>query len=545
MAAPTNIQDLVTAVDLLGVEGPGEGIRTQLDPDEPLQIGRGLRGLEVPDPLVSLQHARIEWTGKGYQITDLNSAKGTILEGERLKSNEPAPLVIGMRFTVGDTTFELVERHAGMRRAAEFAALGAMALVLLGALIWVLMPAREPKVALLWGAPIHQGDHADRELAVDAAYLRLRGLDPRKLRIRRVTDADADGVDEVWLKGPRWEYAITFDAEGNWTHLGTLPLGCADVRNAGAGLPILECGPTTWAILDGTEYEPLSQEGAVLWGVPRESWKDQPGFAPSELVKPWQVSLRRPPALAGFLAANGVDTPVHYLVCEEAFPGVPPLVLTERGSFRTLSTGCRAALGVSGLDLESVRAIAFTATGYTALMDDLQVHLSGSTDGVFRKPEHDALSAAWNAVPTAGPYVLSFEAQDHFFAPVAAERTLAAGVRRMPAKGTPMPRATTATLVGPGEVGVDPEGCAKLRVEVARNWSCQLAQACVTSGGFLTVRDVGCGDGTTLVSAPYTPGSYDGTVDDLEVRVQIEGVDMGDRVDVHRARVAWRKAPPG
>ncbi len=41
---------------------------------------------------VSKQHARIQGTGNGYQITDLGSTNGTWVNKVRLKSNQPAAL---------------------------------------------------------------------------------------------------------------------------------------------------------------------------------------------------------------------------------------------------------------------------------------------------------------------------------------------------------------------------------------------------------------------------------------------------------------------
>ena len=50
---------------------------------------------------VSRHHAAIERTGTGYQIVDLSSTAGTYLNGERMVSNTPYPLTVGMRVSFG------------------------------------------------------------------------------------------------------------------------------------------------------------------------------------------------------------------------------------------------------------------------------------------------------------------------------------------------------------------------------------------------------------------------------------------------------------
>lgn len=530
------------ALDLVGIEGPGEGLHVPLDPDEPLLIGRGLRGLEVPDPHVSLQHARIEWRDDHYVVRDLDSATGTEVNGHKLAPDRPVALEIDTEITVGRSVFKVVERHARWRRAAEITAVLALVFSLVSAVAWFLAPRRDVGVSLVWGDAIAQGSEQAAELRLDLPYLRRRGLDARKLQIRRVTDADQDGIDEVWLASADAEYVITFEPSGRWVELGELPRGCVDLRDSGGvGMPMLECGSVTWAILDAGRYQPLAQEGVVLWGVPEDAWTG-PGIAPSSKVKPYRAALRREEALAGFLAANGIDQPVHYIVCETAFDKVRPVALLQNGELRELTRGCGQSIQVGGVELVGVRAVAFTAGGHAALVRDVEVFLSGGTDGIFRAPELDEFSVAWSSRPEVmSARFVTFDGQDHYFEPVAAESGIP-GVRSLPhdrKKKLPPPRSQTATIVGTGVVQIDPPGCALLEAQT-EPWTCPLAQGCLSSSTFLTLRSVGCDEGA-VVEGTYAGGDRDLDVGDLQLRLRIESVDRDNLIEVTRAQVAWRE----
>ncbi len=63
--------------------------------------------LRLTDPKVSRHHARIERKGADYVLTDLGSANGTYVEGQRL--TEPHTLEQGERFTIGDTEITYLE----------------------------------------------------------------------------------------------------------------------------------------------------------------------------------------------------------------------------------------------------------------------------------------------------------------------------------------------------------------------------------------------------------------------------------------------------
>ncbi len=73
-----------------------------------LSIGRAEdNDLTLPDPKVSRHHARIRREGGTYILTDLGSANGTVVSGNRLSA--PHTLKQGERFTIGDTELTYLE----------------------------------------------------------------------------------------------------------------------------------------------------------------------------------------------------------------------------------------------------------------------------------------------------------------------------------------------------------------------------------------------------------------------------------------------------
>ncbi len=65
-------------------EGSGAGTTVELG-EHPLLIGRDASsGLRLTDAQVSKEHARVEWTGAGYTIVDLDSTFGTLVNNLRI-----------------------------------------------------------------------------------------------------------------------------------------------------------------------------------------------------------------------------------------------------------------------------------------------------------------------------------------------------------------------------------------------------------------------------------------------------------------------------
>src|SRR5687767_14933399 len=104
-------RDRMTAnIDLICVEGPLAGERIPLSPHSPLLIGRSKRGVHLPDPLVSIEHAEISWTTDRYYIIDLGSLSGTFLDEKRL-TRDPTPLLPGMSLQIGESLFRVELRR--------------------------------------------------------------------------------------------------------------------------------------------------------------------------------------------------------------------------------------------------------------------------------------------------------------------------------------------------------------------------------------------------------------------------------------------------
>jgi phage tail-like protein len=57
--------------------------------------------VRLDSPLISRQHAQLDCTAAGCQITDLGSANGTVLNGERLEPQTPATLNHGSLIEIG------------------------------------------------------------------------------------------------------------------------------------------------------------------------------------------------------------------------------------------------------------------------------------------------------------------------------------------------------------------------------------------------------------------------------------------------------------
>src|SRR5690348_13810805 len=72
---------------LVAVSGDVDAGEETLVPREtPLVVGRTSKGLQLHDPLVSIQHARISYDiRRGYVVEDLKSATGTWVDEECVK----------------------------------------------------------------------------------------------------------------------------------------------------------------------------------------------------------------------------------------------------------------------------------------------------------------------------------------------------------------------------------------------------------------------------------------------------------------------------
>ena len=86
-----------------------------------LQIGRTKSSaVYIKDPAVSQKHARLEWTGSKYTITDLGSSNGTTVNEKEIDENDPVEIRDGDVIVVGtDTTVKVFVAAAADQTKAE------------------------------------------------------------------------------------------------------------------------------------------------------------------------------------------------------------------------------------------------------------------------------------------------------------------------------------------------------------------------------------------------------------------------------------------
>ncbi len=542
-----------TDLKLVALAGDVEpGMSVPLDPARPLSVGRSSKGLQLPDPLVSIRHAQIGFDQRrGYFVKDLDSATGTWVD-EELIQNDSRPIGIGTRLRFGDTTFELQVRRR-FSPVLTWAMAAAVVMCVLAGIVWLLAGLKAPPEPLLaWDEPIRQSaTYSSDRLKVPIEFARERGLRVSDLRIRRVTDGDWDGLDEVWIReGTKREFIITFNPDGSWRTLGELPVDChdeADGFGEADGFTAQNCAGVTYLYVDGG-YRVGSHDGVVVWTRPRGHGGDpEEGGQAGGLdllsdvpLKPIRVVLREPARMAGFLGERGINEPVHYLICEDAFPGIKPQVLTSMGQIKPLAFGCVRHINLSAPTEGHPVAVAFTAHGREALLADVTTFYGGTPDPIFVEEQRSLLEAASRSPGyERGALKLSAEGVPVFMDPIPEERPLGTGRSLIP-KSTRQPAsepATVATITSAGVAELDPDGCTQLRVTTA-DFNC--FGMCSGGSTFLQIDEVGCGEPRALLSAPYRGGTVEVQVEGLQVRAVVESSTGAGRYRVDRARVAWR-----
>jgi S-DNA-T family DNA segregation ATPase FtsK/SpoIIIE len=97
------------ATVLVIASGPAAGHRIALSDGDRL-IGRDLNcDVAVADASISRRHLRITTVSGTTTVTDLNSANGTLVDGEPLLPQLPARLAIGATVSIGDSELRVVE----------------------------------------------------------------------------------------------------------------------------------------------------------------------------------------------------------------------------------------------------------------------------------------------------------------------------------------------------------------------------------------------------------------------------------------------------
>lgn len=570
-----------SALDLVVLNGPLEGEVVQLKPNAPLLLGRSAKGMQLIDPLVSLNHAEITWQGDRYWIEDLESATGTFVNDVRL-SDKAVVLVPGMRIRMGETDIEVRERP----RSAVLRIVGAAAalfILFLGVKSFMASIEIEYDPAIRWYEPIRQGaGYTSSVLRIPTDFIRETGVDHRELRIEQVSDYDGNGVDELWLDWPNGRRVVTFNPDGTWRTIAEPAKDCrVKNRTLGEGLPAecyvdpnrvrtevpeackafdngqtfpdLDCTGTTYRF-DGSAYVIAEHEGVYTWMPPTKIVAKKVGKATVEEKQvvdgppePFLFTLVKGSQFAGFLAERGVVEPVHYLVCEDALPGIRAQVLTEAGEIVPLSVGCIGDIEVEGPTRQAEfgngqpMIFALTGVGYEALMADVKVYMSGGSDTLFMTQGQRDFYASISRPPQRrkGAIRLSFQGPERIFDPVAHEQPIP-GKHALQASEfarQPPPTANTIVIDGPGRYDLD--GCSELEVTM-RDWHCKFTKGCTASTRFMTVRNIGCGDGGAL-DVPYQRGVSPYRDPHIEGRVAVESIDQNGQIDVLRVRFAYRR----
>jgi len=565
--------------------------------DKPLPIGRSSRGLRLLDPLVSIQHARIQVDPRrGYVIEDLGSATGTWVDEECI-TGDSRPIGVGTLLRFGDTVYE-VASATGVPLWMKLVGVGALVMVLLAALVIGIVPAlksSESANILTVPEPINVGKHKLTVLDVPADFLRKRGLHVSELSIMEMTDYDHDYYQELWLQTSAGsEFVITFPKgmhpeQPEWVILGEFPAGCTPAgQNTGLDeFPMLNCEDTLY-VFDGVRYLVVRQDGVVVYyrtdGKRGAASARTPAPAPADEEEEEEEDPDPPPggtrtiefagveeeldpdlsvgrfvlkneeAMSGFLVDRGVHAPVHYLICEDAFPGIAAQALMIDGTIQVMAKGCIHELRMDGTVFGDPVAFALTAVGAQALIDDVTTFYSGSPDGLFLPVSRREIVAPLAKRPgfKVGATRVFGETRDNRsggFNPVPDDhqslKTRARALFEQDARiVAPATKATTATILREGQTLLETgHSCVKLLVET--NEFATYGFRNMLGATFLTVSEVGCGSKTTLIKTGYPKlrnGVHDATTNGLEVRAVVETMVSTQGTDVVRARVAWRDA---
>ncbi|MCB9678588.1 MAG: FHA domain-containing protein [Alphaproteobacteria bacterium] len=574
------------AYDLVAIGGPVAGDRFPLvASDEAIIIGRTQRGINLPDPLVSVKHASLSFTRGGWTITDLDSATGVKVNGEPIPVQRPVALQVGDVVLIGECELQLDSGGSRVLRRLLWAMAPAwmMVFVAAGVLFWV---TGDRPVTLTTGSEIHTPTGTAKSLTIPKPFIRAHALDVREMRLRRITDLDEDGVDELWLYVGQDEIIITFGEDGSWQLLGRLPQGCVDQRGS-VGFPDLACDGIDYRMLDGA-YRAVAQLDPVVWFVGEATGEYKPeekedkgkkgkkvktktktkiGPDGEEIVVntgmekvpelaalhgakgpvAFRLAMGNVDQLAGFLAAQGITEPVHYIICEDALPGMPAQALLRGGVVQPLAFGCGKDVKLEGVRAQAfegakISAIAFTAAGREMLPKHLAYTWSGAPDPLFVPGFYRGVvdtAARW-PIPLKGGVYLGFESAGHVFHPIASEPILPDRVR-LDAEDAIQVEAITATILSPGKATLDPAGCAQVEIR-ARAFRCAFIRGCMPGKKFIQVVEKGCGEEKVIATAGYHSGATVGATDNVEVRIEVQTQSAMSVTDVIQVRVGAR--PP-
>lgn len=152
------------------VSGPGGSSEVALSPGTPITVGRDAASdIVLASPVVSKHHAVIRYAGGECVVEDLESANGTLVNGQPIAVSV---VHVGDRVQIGDFSLEVVDRGAGRRgragkseaaQSSKVIRLGITALatmVVMLVLMLLMMPAEEEPA----GGALRRADAGERTL---------------------------------------------------------------------------------------------------------------------------------------------------------------------------------------------------------------------------------------------------------------------------------------------------------------------------------------------------------------------------------------------
>lgn len=553
------------------ITDPPDGI--ELDPARAVKIGRaGSSDIKIHDQLVEVHHARMYFDPgrEHWIIEDLKSKNGTFVNGECLRDGTRV-VRPGTELRFGDARLKV---HRSLWRLPWWAlAVGAFAggLVIIAAvLLFAFLQQTSEKEYIEVGRDgiMTPKGRLDR-IETDPEFLRARGLS-WNLKMRRVSDGDDNGIDELWLDvNNQQELVITFDDEMRWIELGLMPLGGVPSRSA--GYPEIDVRSERWRMDPRlNRYRPFEHDAPVVWyreedapppppptkakgkgllgrnkaPAPAETPPEPLGLKPLKPLKATRLSLRDETLLGQFLSDRGVHVPAHYIICELAFDGIAAQVLTYDGQIFPLDKGCIGELHMEGIAGQPY-AIALSPAGWRSLVDDVVTFYTGAPDGLFTDSKVRSFVEEARQDP-------GFLKTGRVFARPASP---VPGHNPIPNVGEEAPgihpltptklhkaakTATTVTIPGPDQpyeypIGA-PDSCEVLRVTL----SSFEPGGSPFRGNFATIEEVGCGPPRTVLEVGYGAGIYPARVGSHEIRFAVDADAVLATSRILRARLSWR-----
>lgn len=400
MAAPKTPRHLRLSV----LRGDAEPSHVKVEQDRVLTLGRGRAcNVRLTDPLVEFQHARLYWSPEhgSFVVEDLGSSYGTFVDGQPLRSGS-VRITLRTQLRLGDTEFE-VHGPGRLSTRGRIVLLSVLLLLGLGLLLsqWkavVPLDTSAPEIAL---GPIPltapQRYLGDRTLRLPPPFLWEHGISS-DLSLVHVSETDGfDWAVPILHDEARHRLVVVaFASDGTLLLLGDTPYG--RVQPAIGAMPDILAEGIVWrydSALPSGSYRPVEQTGPVVWY--REKLEPDPletpgaarGLAPRGPLQVRRFAMKGSrEQLSLFLSERGVNSPVHYIVCEGAFDGVRFQVLDDEGHAQLMSPACLSALTLVGGDtpLEPI-AVALTPSGYYGLLDALVTFYSGEPEGLFLDSE--------------------------------------------------------------------------------------------------------------------------------------------------------------